>query len=185
MKPTECYEIFRLLTTAFPPIQDYIDRVADWPATQAAWCKMLAAVPYDDAVAAVDRMMTGEAEAPQASWEIGNLPLYVRGVAGRVAQDRAKVESAKRSREMTQWKSHRCGSDNLKSVFAFWRAATICHRRGEIDDDQLSDFWQDVMRFNLKPSQPIEVPEVLREQYKKVIAGKSKSLFEDVFKSAS
>jgi len=173
MNAGECQEIFRLLTTAFPPIHDYIDRIADWPATKAAWCKMLAGVRYEDAMTAVDRMMTGEAQAPQASWEIGNLPLYVRGVAGRVAQDRAKLEATEESRAMTQMKRGRSGSDNFRSVCWFWMAANNCYRKGLIDRNQLDDFWRDVVRFNQAPTVPIQVPPVLADQYRIVAAGKS------------
>lgn len=180
----EASRVFRTMGTAFPPIQDYINRINDWPATKQIWAKMLVNVRYEDAVAAVDRMISGEAEPPQASWEIGMLPLHIRGVAGRVAQDRAKVAEANRSHMLTVWKSQRCGSDNLKAVFAFWRAANICFRNGVIDDDQLTGFWQDVLRFNLKPSEPIDVPEVLAEEYRRVISGKSKSWFDGVIRSA-
>lgn len=180
----ESARIFRTMSTAFPPIHDYIDKIDDWPATKQIWATMLVNVRYEDAVAAVDRFISGEAEPPQASWEIGMLPLHIRGVAGRVSQDRAKVAEAQRSRELTQRKSRRCGSDNLKSVFAFWRAANICFRSGLIDDDQLTDFWQDVLRFNKNAGQPIEVPDVLAEEYKRVLSGKSKAWFEGVIRSA-
>lgn len=180
----EASRIFRNMGTAFPPIQDYINKINDWPATKEIWAKMLISVRYEDAVAAVDRFITGEAEPPQASWEIGMLPLHIRGVAGRVAQDRARVAEAQRSKELTMFKSQRCGSDNLKSVFAFWRAANICHRKGLIDDNQLNEFWQDVLRFNKNSGQPIVVPTVLSHEFKVVLSGKSKAWYENVIRSA-
>jgi len=183
MIPEDASRIFRLMSTAFPPIHDYIDRLSDWPATKIVWCKMLVAVKYEDAVTAVDRMISGEAQPPQASWEIGMLPAHIRGVAGRVAQDRAKVLSAQASQRLTFEKNQRCGFDNYKSVASFWRAAYICNRKGLIDDVQLNGFWQDVVRFNRSPQEPITVPDVLQDEYKRVLSGKSKSAFESVFNS--
>lgn len=177
MTPDETHKTIEAMATAFPPIRDYLAKVDNWPATKAVWCKMLSAVRYDDAAAAVDRMIAGHADAPSAPWEIGNLPAWIRAVAGRVAQERARLEAADRTQELAASRQNRPGRDNLGSVYCYWIAANNLYREGAIDNDQLQECWRDVVRFNASPTEKIHIPEFLAQEYREVKAGKGREVF--------
>lgn len=177
MTPEETHKTIEAMATAFPPIRDYLAKVDNWPATKAVWCKMLSAVRYDDAITAVDRMITGHADAPSAPWEIGNLPAWIRAVAGRVAQERAKSEAMERTQELTAVRQSRAGRDNLGTVYCYWIAANNLHRDGVIDDDQLRDCWRNVVRFNANPTEKVHIPDFMAQAYRDVVAGKSRKAF--------
>lgn len=166
MTPEETHSIIESMATAYPPIRDYLAKIADWPATKATWCKMLAAVSYEDAQAAVDRMIGGKADAPTAPWEIGNLPAWVRAVAGRIADDRAKAQRVASVEAESSKRAAPKSKTNFGQYYRIALAAGACKARGEITAERNAEIMRHGKHMHLNhETEPIEVPDDIRHEY--------------------
>lgn len=113
MTETEARSMFEAIAITFPHIGDYIDRLPSPQETLAQWTKMLSPIGFDDATAAVERWKSGEIEPPSYPSEMGTLPLRIRGMAGRIADERAKAARTERLAEESRKRNAFAGPDNL------------------------------------------------------------------------
>ncbi len=113
MTVDEAKEVFREIFIVFPHMHRYLNDCADADATLAEWCKMLGSVKLDHARLAVTRWKSGEADPPDKPWEMGLLPLKLRAVAGKIADQAAKAEKLRMVQAETEQRTRSRSKSNF------------------------------------------------------------------------
>lgn len=96
MTDDEAVDIFDRLFTAFPSYREWLLRCSDSRKTYDTWRRMLSSVSHADASVAVERIIDGDLEMPEA-YERDQLPVRLRSYARRIEQDRRMAAKDQRT----------------------------------------------------------------------------------------
>lgn len=168
MTPNETKSVFNRLFVAFPHLNAYLQGVDDPQATFDAWKRMLSGSRLDDAENALEKIFGGSCEVPTKPWDMGTMPIWLRSVIGRVADDRAKLErQAARDQHIREANHVKQGRKlNFGQAWRIAVAAGACKRRGEITAERNTEIMAYVYKMQSHhESEPMEIPSDIRAEY--------------------
>jgi hypothetical protein len=165
MTTDQAKDLLLSLFVTFPHLDNYVDALPNPQGTITEWRRLVAKLDYETTAEAIRRLKDGEAEVPTKPWDIGMLPHFIRGVAGRVSDDRAKFARADALREAQR--AARPGiNSHAAAVFGRCRriamAAGACLYRDEISEQQNADIMRSLFGTN---SELPAVPDCIRHEY--------------------
>jgi hypothetical protein len=162
-------ELLLSLFVTFPHLDNYVEGLPNPQGTITEWRRLVAKLDYATTAEAVRRLRDGEAEIPVKPWEISMLPFFLRGVAGRVSDDRAKFARASALREAQR--AAKPGINAAAAVsFAACRkiamAAGACRSREEITKERNDEIMAYLRHINTdRPNAIPEVPDDIRHEH--------------------
>jgi hypothetical protein len=163
MTQNEAAAIFANLFVAFPHMGDYVDKTPDPQATINEWKAMLGSVNHDAAKTAVARWKSGEAEVPDKPWELSLLPLKLRAVAGKIADERAKAE---RQRSIQAESDARLSAVKRSNCGALVRLSLVAggmRRDGLLTDERNQEIVRELKSQVGRDDQEVRVPPEIAE----------------------
>jgi hypothetical protein len=170
MTEREAEKILEMVFIAFPYAGEYLERSAYPQQTHAEWCRMLRDVDWKIAIVVVDRWKSGELAVPDKPWEMGMLPLKLKAVASRIADERAKRERIERMQAETRERMGlRSGHDNLpQAIRASLRLGSML-RDGKINEDRHNEILKDLLKQSCDRANAFRMPEELRRFVQRLI----------------
>lgn len=171
MTPQESENVLRDVFIAFPYIHRYMNEVAEPQQTHAEWCKMLQPLPIVHVQRAVEKWKSGEVEPPSKPWEMGMLPLKLRAVAGKIADQAAKDDRYKTVQSETDQRTRSRGQSNLGRLMKCSMAAGEMLKSGLISESRNREIVADLGSQVGKSDciVPPEVQEFLRGRTKPLL----------------
>lgn len=169
MTTDQAKDLLLSLFVTFPHLDNYVDNLPNPQGTITEWRRLVAKLDYATTAEAIRRLKDGEAEVPTKPWEVGMLPHFIRGVAGRVSDDRAKFARASALREAQR--AARPGINSAAAAsFAACRkiamAAGACRAREEITKERNREIMDYLRRVNTDhPNAIPEVPDDIRHEH--------------------
>jgi hypothetical protein len=169
MTPAQSRQLLDDLFITYPHLDAYVQGLPHPQGTIDEWRRLVAKLEYTTTSEAVRRLRDGEAEIPTKPWEISMLPFFLRGVAGRVADDRAKFARAETLRE-AQREAKPGRNAAAAASFAACRkiamAAGACKFRGEITKERKDEIMAYLRHINTdRPNALPEVPDDIRHEH--------------------
>jgi hypothetical protein len=157
------------LFVTYPHLDTYVSNLTNPQGTIDEWRRLVAKLEYTTTSEAIRRLRDGEAEIPTKPWEIGLLPFFIRGVAGRVADDAAKFARAETLRA-AQREAKPGRNAEAAASFAACRkiamAAGACKFRGEISKERNDEIMAYLRHINIdRPNALPEVPDDIRHEH--------------------
>jgi hypothetical protein len=163
MTEREAEKILEMVFIAFPYAGEYLDRVPHPQQTHAEWCRMLRDVDWQLGIAVVERWKSGELAVPDKPWEMGMLPLKLKAVAGRLADERAKRQRIERMQAETRERMGiRSGHDNLPQAIRASMELGGMFRDGKIAKDRHDAIMKDLLRQACDREHAFRMPDELR-----------------------
>ena len=83
MTTDEAKRVYEKVFTAFPQVREWLAKTENPKGTYAVWCAVLAGVEFTDADTAVDGMILGDTETPEA-YERERWPQVIRSIASTI-----------------------------------------------------------------------------------------------------
>lgn len=162
----EAEQLYRKLFIAFPHMHRYLNDSALPDETLQEWCKMLAMVEQSIGEIVVQKWKSGEIDPPDKPWELGLLPLKIRAIAGRIADDRAKAERQRNLRSETEARHASQGKDNLGRATQLALYVGEMRRDGVITEERNAEIMKSIYEVIKRPSADIDTPADVREWLK-------------------
>jgi hypothetical protein len=169
MTTDQAKELLLSLFVTFPHLDAYVQGLANPQGTIDEWRRIVAKLDHSTTAEAIRRLRDGEAEIPTKPWEISMLPFFIRGVAGRVSDDRAKFARAEALREAQRSAKpgiNQAAADSFAVCRKIAMAAGACKYRGEITSERNDEIMRYLRRVNSEtPSALPEVPADIKHEY--------------------
>lgn len=162
-------DLLRSLFVTYPHLDTFVNGLPDPQATIDEWRRLVAKLNYDHAAEAIRRLKDGEADPPVKPWDVAMLPMIIRGVAGRVADDAAKYAKAEAIRAAKREATQRQSGESANAFNVARRIATSvrsCLVRGEISQARHDEIMDYVIGMSEQHADTVpQVPDDIRHDF--------------------
>ena len=165
----EAADLLKLLFTTYPHLNAYVNGLPDAQATMNDWRRLVAKLNHAHGAEAIRRMREGIADVPVKPWDVAMLPMWIKGVAGRVYDEHAKAQKMAEMRRAKREAAEHVGSASAVAFGVSRRIAMAvadCLVREEITQqrhDEIMDYVLAMTRNS--PEESPQVPDDIRHQY--------------------
>ncbi len=161
MTPEQAKDIFEELFVTFPHTEEYVMRLTNPQATIEKWKHMILPVDFAFAKAAIKKWESGDVEPPDKPWELGMLPLKLRAVAGKIADDAAKQERLRLMQQETLQRTQSRSPSNLGQLLKCSLDSGAMLREGFITKERNKEIMQHLTAQIGQPD--VDVPREITE----------------------